>query len=111
VVIQIRRGRGRLAGVFLFAFDKATDAIAVRWSRGLRPLRAGLFRIWSRYRSPGIPATISLRARPVFLCAAISRIVSTDSCLAGSMKLQVFTTITSASAGVRSEVRDRAGRG
>src|ERR1700730_6052080 len=45
------------------------------------------------------PATISLRARPVFLYSAISRMVSMDSCLAGSMKLQVFTTMTSASDG------------
>src|SRR5437899_9733583 len=45
------------------------------------------------------PATISLCARPDFLYSAISRIVSTDSCLAGSMKLQVLTTRTSASLG------------
>src|SRR5580700_8032348 len=52
-----------------------------------------------RYRSTKHPATISFLARPVFLYSAISRIVSTDSCLAGSMKLHVFTTITSASDG------------
>ena len=40
-----------------------------------------------------------LCAMPVFLCSAISRMVSTDSCLAGSMKLQVLTTMTSASSG------------
>src|SRR5258708_1846399 len=43
------------------------------------------------------PATTSLRAFPVILCRAISRMVSTDSCLAVSIKEQVFTTITSAS--------------
>ncbi len=47
-------------------------------------------------------------ARPVFLYSAISRMVSTDSCFAGSMKLHVLTTMTSAS-----EVRRKlvAGRG
>src|SRR5579863_3105175 len=45
------------------------------------------------------PATMSLRAWPDFLYPAISMMVSMDSCLAGSMKLQVLTTITSASPG------------
>src|SRR5258706_4545526 len=45
------------------------------------------------------PATTRRWARPVFLYSAISRMVSMDSCLAGSMKLHVFTTITSASEG------------
>src|SRR5271168_4513298 len=44
------------------------------------------------------PATISFWARPNFLYSAISRIDCTDSCCAGAMKLQVFTTRTSASA-------------
>src|SRR5262249_16020230 len=43
------------------------------------------------------PATISFLAAPNFLCSAISRIASTDSFCAGSMKLQVLTTRTSAS--------------
>src|SRR5436190_4109842 len=42
---------------------------------------------------------MSFVARPIFLYSAISRIVSTDSFLAGSMKLQVFTTRTSAWSG------------
>src|ERR1700690_2601415 len=42
---------------------------------------------------------MSLRAEPVVLCRAISRMVSTDSCLAVSMKLQVLTTRISASSG------------
>src|SRR5271165_5106347 len=42
---------------------------------------------------------MSLRARPEVLWRAISRIVSTDSCLAVSMKLQVLTTRISASSG------------
>src|SRR6202142_3775614 len=45
------------------------------------------------------PATTRRLALPVFLNSAISRIVSIDSCLAGSIKLQVFTTMTSASEG------------
>src|ERR1700723_280379 len=52
--------------------------------------------ISSRYRSTRHPATISFLAEPDILCCAISRIVSTDSCLAVSMKLQVFTTRISA---------------
>src|SRR6266536_2277879 len=40
---------------------------------------------------------MSLRARPCVLCPAISRIVSTDSCLAVSMNEQVLTTMMSAS--------------
>src|SRR5580658_8129934 len=52
-----------------------------------------------RYRSTKHPATTSFLARPVFLYSAISRIVSMDSCFAGSIKLHVLTTITSASAG------------
>src|ERR1700675_932278 len=43
------------------------------------------------------PATINFCARPNFLYSAISRIDCTDSCCAGSMKLQVLTTSTSAS--------------
>src|ERR1700678_643381 len=43
------------------------------------------------------PATISFCALPDFLYSAISRIESTDSFCAGSMKLQVLTTRTSAS--------------
>ena len=54
-------------------------------------------RISSRKRSTRHPATISFFARPEVLCAAISRIVFTDSCCALSMNEQVFTTITSAS--------------
>src|SRR5579859_7860402 len=42
---------------------------------------------------------MSLRAFPLVLWRAISRIVSTDSCLAVSMKLQVLTTRISASSG------------
>src|SRR5208283_4306309 len=42
---------------------------------------------------------MSLRARPSVLWRAISRMVSTDSCLAVSMKEQVFTTRISASSG------------
>src|ERR1700680_610350 len=57
------------------------------------------FWISPRYRCTRHPATISFCARPVFLYSAISRMVSMDSCLAGSMKLQVFTTMTSASEG------------
>src|SRR5580704_7941042 len=53
----------------------------------------------ARYRSTRHPATINRFARPVFLYSAISRIVSTDSCFAGSIKLHVLTTITSASEG------------
>ena len=55
----------------------------------------------SRYRSARQPVTISFRHLPSFLCSAISRIVSTDSCLALSMKAQVLTTSTSASAASR----------
>src|SRR5689334_19018734 len=47
------------------------------------------------------PVTISRRHAPVFLCSAISRIVSIDSCLALSMNAQVLTTSTSASAASR----------
>jgi hypothetical protein len=53
--------------------------------------------IWSRYRSTRHPVTTSRFARPYTLYSAISRIVSTDSCCAGAMKLHVFTTSTSAS--------------
>src|SRR5208337_1830781 len=42
---------------------------------------------------------MSLRARPSVLWRAISRMVSTDSCLAVSMKEQVLTTRISASSG------------
>src|ERR1700761_4444325 len=56
-------------------------------------------RISARYRSTRHPATTRRCALPVFLYSAISRMVSTDSCFAGSMKLHVFTTITSASDG------------
>src|SRR5580698_8034654 len=42
---------------------------------------------------------MSLRAEPEVLWRAISRMVSTDSCLAVSMKLQVLTTRISASSG------------
>src|SRR6185503_7897422 len=52
-----------------------------------------------RWRSTRQPATINFCARPVFLYSAISRMVSMDSCFAGSMKLHVFTTMTSASEG------------
>src|SRR2546427_490698 len=45
------------------------------------------------------PATTRRWARPIFLYSAISRMVSMDSCLAGSMKLHVFTTSTSAWSG------------
>src|SRR4029453_6349128 len=45
------------------------------------------------------PVTTSFSHVPFVLCPAISRIVSIDSSVAGWMKLQVFTTITSASAG------------
>src|ERR1017187_1403074 len=61
---------------------------------------SGMFlRISSRYRSTRHPATISRRALPPFatLCCTISRMVFTDSCLAASMKLHVFTTRISAS--------------
>src|SRR5262249_8587800 len=44
------------------------------------------------------PVTMSRRHVPSFLCCAISRIVSIDSCFALSMKAQVLTTRTSASA-------------
>ncbi len=44
------------------------------------------------------PVTISRRQAPSVLCRAISRMVSIDSCLAESMKAQVLTTSTSASA-------------
>ena len=47
------------------------------------------------------PATTSLRQRPVFLNSAISRIVSIDSRRAGSMNVQVLTTMMSASDGSR----------
>src|SRR5918999_1089964 len=47
------------------------------------------------------PVTTSLRQLPVFLCSAISRMASIDSCFALSMKAQVFTTSTSASAASR----------
>src|SRR5271157_5625060 len=42
---------------------------------------------------------MSLRARPSVLWRTISRMVSTDSCLAESMKEQVLTTRISASSG------------
>src|ERR1700722_18452407 len=42
---------------------------------------------------------MSLRAEPEVLWRAISRMVSTDSCLAVSIKLQVLTTRISASSG------------
>ena len=61
---------------------------------------SGMFlRISSRYRSTRQPATISLRALPDSLCCAIWRMVSIDSCLALSMKEQVFTTRMSAVSG------------
>src|SRR6478672_8383403 len=47
------------------------------------------------------PVTISRRQAPPFLCCAISRIVSIDSCFAESMKAHVLTTSTSASSGSR----------
>src|SRR6185503_12164594 len=43
------------------------------------------------------PVTMSRRHAPSFLCCAISRMVSIDSCFALSMKAQVLTTSTSAS--------------
>ena len=52
----------------------------------------------SRYRSAKQPVTMSRLHAPSFLCPAISRIVSIDSCLAESMNAQVFTTSTSAAA-------------
>ena len=45
------------------------------------------------------PGDHNFLARPSVLWRTISRIVSTDSCLAVSIKLQVFTTSTSASSG------------
>src|SRR3954470_3363486 len=45
------------------------------------------------------PVTISRRHAPPFLCSAISRMVSIDSCLAESMNAHVFTTRTSAADG------------
>src|SRR5262245_29476480 len=47
------------------------------------------------------PVTTSCRQLPVFLCSAISRMASIDSCFALSMKAQVLTTSTSAAAGSR----------
>src|SRR5687768_16075867 len=47
------------------------------------------------------PVTTSVVQRPLFLCSAISRMVSIDSCFALSMKAQVLTTSTSASAASR----------
>src|SRR5215510_304863 len=47
------------------------------------------------------PVTTSLRHAPVFLCSAISRMVSIDSCFALSMNAQVLTTSTSASSASR----------
>src|SRR5205814_1500373 len=44
------------------------------------------------------PVTMSRRHAPFFLCCAISRIVSIDSCFAESMNAHVFTTSTSAAA-------------
>src|SRR5256712_4243986 len=74
-------------------------------SMSFRPTRASISgraaRISSWFRCTMQPATTSLRQRPVFLNSAISRIVSIDSRRAGSMKVQVLTTITSASAGSR----------
>ena len=49
------------------------------------------------YRSARHPVTTRRWQRPVFLSSAISRIVSMDSFLDASMKLQVLTTMTSAS--------------
>src|SRR5690242_19719881 len=43
------------------------------------------------------PVTINRRQAPAFLSSAISRIASTDSCLAESMNAHVLTTRTSAS--------------
>src|SRR5439155_20452736 len=74
-------------------------------SMSFRPTRASISGIASRSSSWFLwtmqPATTSLRQRPVFLNSAISRMVSTDSRRAGSMKVQVLTTITSASDGSR----------
>src|SRR5947208_79023 len=74
-------------------------------SMSLRPTRASISgraaRSSSWLRCTMQPATTSLRQRPVFLNSAISRMVSIDSRRAGSMKVQVLTTITSASDGSR----------
>jgi hypothetical protein len=48
---------------------------------------------------------MSLRAEPEVLWRAISRMVSTDSCLAVSMKLQVLTTRMSASSTIGGKAR------
>src|SRR4029077_17071936 len=44
------------------------------------------------------PVTMSRRQAPSFLCCAISRMVSIDSCFAESMNAHVLTTSTSAAA-------------
>ena len=48
---------------------------------------------------------MSFLARPLSLKRAISRIVSTDSCLALSMNEQVFTTMMSASSAAAGDLR------
>src|SRR4051812_3653143 len=55
----------------------------------------------SLYRSAMQPVTISRWHPPSFLCCAISRMASIDSCLADAMNAQVLTTSTSAFCGSR----------
>ena len=71
------------------------------------PTSGILFRISSRYRSTRQPATTIRRALPpcTCLCCTISSIVLTDSCFAESMKLQVLTTMISASLGLCRQLR------
>src|SRR5439155_7398086 len=64
-------------------------------------------RICARNRSTRHPATINFFAAPNFLCSAISKMASTDSFCAASIKLHVFTTNTSRSEEHTSELQSR----
>ena len=71
-----------------------------RWCPGPRPLPESAPGSPAGSVPPGSRRRSACAARPVRLNSAISRMVSTDSCLAGSMKLQVLTTMASASSGL-----------
>src|SRR5688572_27053182 len=76
---------------FFFSSRRRHTRFDCDWS-----FRRVLFRSSARQ-----PATTSVLHAPVFLNSAISRMASTDSCLALSMKAQVLTTSTSAPSGSR----------
>ena len=104
VVIEIRLERVRRPAS---RPRTARRSFPARWCRAPRPLPECPCGCRRDSAPPGIRRRSAAARGPDFLYSAISRIVSTDSCLAGSMKLQVFTTRTSASLRI---VRESHGR-